>query len=336
MENSTTTPVAVTPEQLAALRSVCERLAHIGGGSLPPDLDSLPALINTLSTLVETCAKRVNRRQHAHEELREARHELENVERLKARFIRSISHEMRTPVASIAGFARALLQMEQKAGKPGAEPPSARRQQFLSIISQEAQRLGKLIEDVLDLSDIESGRRRQEASEFTAKALFEEALLSLRSVRPFPPVALRLKPEGEGPPLYADRAAMVEALRQLLANADRFSGGQEIVLGAELVSIRPDRTAPAADSGLHDRVSSATQIYIRDSGVGIPKEELPHIFDKFYRGEGASPSLPGAGLGLAIVRTLVHQNNGRVWADSEPGRGSTFYLLLPSRPPGGA
>lgn len=344
----------ISQAQLAALRAVCEKLAYVSGGSLPPDLESATSVVSTLSTLAGICGKRVSRGRQANDELREVKQELENVERLKARFVSNVSHEMRTPLACIDGFARALLQMEQRDEKPpgnGAQPaPSGltkgsnaglngqstaeMRRQFLMIISQEAQRLGKLIEDVLDLSDVEAARRRQAPTLFTARELFDETLGTLRAVQFKPDVVVRVKPEGDSPAVFADRPACVEILRQLLVNADRFSGSQEIVLGAELVSIRPAHAAGASESGMRERVSSATQLYVRDKGVGIPREELPYVFDKFYRGERAASAFPGTGLGLAMVRALVNQNDGRVWADSAPGRGSTFYVLLPSHAPG--
>ncbi|MCY3021526.1 MAG: HAMP domain-containing sensor histidine kinase [Planctomycetota bacterium] len=339
MEQSTREIPAVTLDQLAALRSVCERLAHVCGTTAPPDLDSLPGIIAALSSLSATCGKQLARWRQDEEALRDARHELDHVERLKARFIRHVSHELRTPLASIDGFAKALLQMEQQpdAGTPkpdGVSSPADTRRQFLSIISQEAQRLGKLIEDVLDLSDIESDRRHREPGLFSASALFRDTLAWLKTGPHGPRVIVRLNPDGEGPSIYADREAMVEVLRQLLSNADKFSGGQDIVLGAELVSIGPDRRTQASESGLQHRVSSATQLYVKDTGIGIPKAELSRVFDKFYRGEGVAAAFPGTGLGLAVVRTLVNQNNGQVWADSGPSRGSTFYVLLPNRPPG--
>jgi len=330
--------VGITPAQVEQLRSLCARLAHCGGGSLPPHLETLPDLLGTLGVLTELCAKRIARLRSAQEASRDFPHELEDVERLKARFIRNVSHELRTPLACIDGFARALLQMEDLAAKgegaPEVTPSPETRRQFLSIISQEAQRLGKLIEDVLDLSDIEADRRPHEATLFDAKSLVDEAVAAVGAGSPPLKVALRLKPDGVGPPVYADRAAMVEVLRQLLLNAHRFSAGQEIVVGAEVVSIKPDQAAPAAESGLRDRVSSATLMFVRDNGVGIPKDELPFVFEKFYRGRQAA-SLPGAGLGLAIMRSLVNRSNGRVWVNSTAGRGSTFYVLLPNHPPGG-
>jgi two-component system phosphate regulon sensor histidine kinase PhoR len=274
-----------------------------------------------------------------HEALRETRRELENAERLRSRLFRNVSHELRTPLASIDGFARALLQMEQggagrPANPPGAVPPEETRRQFLGIISQEAQRLSKMIEGVLDLSDLEASRQRSQPALAGVRALFEETLATYNMAPTRPKVTVRLPADYANLTIYADREAVVEVLRQLLDNADKFSAGQEIVLGAELVMIGPDRSTQATDSGAHHRVSTATQLYVKDSGPGIPKQDLPYVFDRFYRGESVATVFPGAGLGLAIVRALVNQNNGRVWVDSEPGCGAMFRVLLPSLPPG--
>jgi signal transduction histidine kinase len=319
--------VKFNAEQLAELHRICERLAYIGGGSIPPQLGTPAELINTLRMLTEICGRRATRNRQQ-EELRDA----EDVERLKARFIRNVSHELRTPLACIDGFARALSQMEN--GHQPENNTPATRQQFLSIISQEAQRLGKMIEDVLDLSEIESVRRRPEQSIFSSKSLFDDALNSLGKPCSFAGVTMRLKPEGTGPSIYADRPTMIEVMRQLLNNACKFSAGQEVVLGAEVVSIGPDRFTQASESGLQERVTSATQLYVKDKGIGIAPEDLGRIFDKFYRSDKVSGNFPGAGLGLSIVRALVSQNGGQVWADSEVGRGSTFYVLVPNSPPG--
>jgi len=331
----------ITAEQMAELRQVCERLAYISGGSLPPDLDSLPSLITAMTFLTEICSKRLTRAR-GQDPVSEAPHEIENLERLKARFIRNVSHELRTPLACIDGFARALQQMEKadhRDAKPAAQPnhdvlSNDTRQQFLHIISQEAQRLGKLIDDVLDLSEVESNRRRRVPVVFSAGELFEEVERSLRSASSQVPISFRLKPEKTGPMIYADREMMIEALRELAVNALKFSSGQPVVLGAEQVSIGPDRFTQASESGLQQRVTTATQLYVKDRGVGIPSSDLQHIFEKFYRAETSAASFPGTGLGLAIVRALVAQNYGQVWADSESGQGATFYILLPDRPPG--
>jgi len=146
--------------------------------------------------------------------------------------------------------------------------------------------------------------------------------------------SVRLSPEPDGPMIYADYDATVEIFRQLVMNAHKFSGGQEVVLGADQVSISPAHESSAGISGVMTKISTATRMYVRDRGIGIPKEELDRIFQKFYRIERPGFSVPGTGLGLSIVRALINQNNGQVWAESEVGRGSTFYVMLPNNAPG--
>ena len=323
--------VRVRAQQLDALRQVCERLALNAGAAVPGDLESLDEIVAALATLTENCdsAKTV-RKPSAVAEAQEVRAELENLERLKTRFVRNVSHELRTPLASIDGFARALLRMETpEASHSAAVITPETRRQFLTIISQEAQRLGKFIEDVLDLSEIESNRAKQEATHFSARELFADALQALSSEPKTIQVIQRLTPEPDGPLIFADHDALIEVLRQLLSNAHKFSAGQEVVLGAEQVLIGPSGNLAGQNQSPH--ATTATRLYVRDKGVGIPDEELDKIFQKFYRVERPGFSVPGTGLGLSIVRALVNQNNGQVWAESEVGRGSIFYVLLPDK-----
>lgn len=327
----------LAPDAAELLQQSCARLAALSGKPAPENsadalelLDALDALTRDLAGNGLTAQQDVR--------ARELQTELENVERLKNRFIRNVSHELRTPLASIDGFARALLRMETPDANNGHCPaaelisPDTRRQ-FLAIISQEAQRLGKFIEDVLDLSEIESNQLAREPSLFVARELFDEALKAVLVDCRALNVVIRLAPEPDGPPLYADRDAIVEVLRQLLSNAQKFSAGQEVVLGAERVSITPATTAISA-SGQMPRITSATRLYVRDRGVGIPTDELDRIFQKFYRIERPGFYIPGSGLGLSIARALINQNNGQIWAESESGRGATFYVLLPDSAPG--
>lgn len=339
MDTETSENSVVTQDQLTALRSVCERLAYFAGGSLPPILNSVDDITVALKVLTESCGKKIHRGRQDQEELREIRHELENVERLKARFIKNVSHELRTPLACIDGFARALLKMEEAHahGEPPAKdpPPEEVRQQFLTIISQEAQRLSGMVEDVLNLSEIESDRRHRAPAVFTAAELIADTVNSYHAPGKAPPkITVRLKEGKDSPTIYADRNAMVEVLRELLNNAYKFSNGGEISLGAERVSIGPDRGSQATDSGLQQRVSTATQIYVKDKGIGIEPAEVPHIFEKFFRSEQVANKYPGTGLGLTIARALVTQDNGQIWCTSQPGAGTTFHVLLPDRAPG--
>jgi signal transduction histidine kinase len=323
----------LTPEHLDALRRICKRLSAIGGGPVPEKLDSMDDVIGGLSSLVEVCARRLKNIKQDENELRQIRDEIEDIEHLKARFIRNVSHELRTPLASIDGFARALLKMETVGpteSSPEMVSPETRRQ-FLSIVSQEAQRLGKLIEDVLDLSEIETRGARREPTLFTARELFADVVHSFSTSQNPPDVLERLAPEPDGPTIYADREAMLEIMRQLLSNAQKFSAGNKVTMGAELVTMTAKASAPAAESGPRSSLNSMARLYVKDKGIGIPKEELDNIFEKFYKVEHPGANFPGTGLGLSIVRALVNQNKGQVWATSELGRGSTFYVMIPTQ-----
>jgi len=337
--SSTDLVVHMNVSQLEALRQSCKRLAEVCGIKEPIEVNSADEIISCLSSLIENYATHKNaERQSTLDDSHEVSAELENIERLKKRFIRNVSHELRTPLASIDGFARVLLRMESpelhSLNAPMGEiiPPDTRRR-FLSIISNEAQRLGKLIEDVLNLSEIEGHSAPQQAPAlFTARELFHDAI---RAVSPDLKinVKLQLSPELNGPSIYADRDATLEVCRQLLCNAQKFSGGQSIIMGAEPATISTDKAPRAGGRPLPSEVKSATRIFVKDRGIVIPKDEINNLFQKFYRVERPGFSVPGTGVGLAICRALVLQNNGQIWAESLEGAGSTFYVLLPDSPP---
>jgi signal transduction histidine kinase len=325
-------------EQADALRLICERMSLASGIGVPAELNNLSEIIPALNAQAAGCVERLNAAP-APQESSQIQRELQNLEHLKVRFMRNVSHELRTPLASIDGFARALLRMESEEAQSAGESnnmtvtPETRRQ-FLAIISQEAQRLGKLIEDVLDFAEIESHRNHRDPALFCVREVVAEALDSLAGGAQPLTVSLRLPSEPSGPMIYADRGAIVEVLRQLLLNAQKFSAGQEIVVGAEQVSISPNSAIPAGKSGQMPAASTMTRLYVRDRGIGIPKQELTRIFHKFHRIERSGFDVPGTGLGLSIVRELVQQNNGQAWAESEESRGSTFYVMLPNKMPG--
>jgi len=311
---------------------MCERLAFLTGTSLPPRLETLDDIFRSMSVSIEVCGKRLARGRQNRNELKETREELERVDAIKNQFIRRVSHELRTPLASIDGFAKTLLRVEQgeEESPEGNSTPitSEMRREFLSIISKEVNRLEEMIESVINLSAIESTNERP-CSQFTVRELCGSAISSMEMGKYRSVVSLRLQPAPDGPVLRADRQGMVEVLRQLLNNAQKYSAGQEVVLGAEHVSIGPPCGSQGAYGAL---VTPAVRLFVRDSGIGIPQSELPRIFEKLYRIERTAAAFPGVGLGLSIVRALVNQSNGHVWAESEVGRGSTFFVLLPNQP----
>ena len=311
---------------LSALHRICQQLAHVSGASLPPRWpDSSAETLELLGFFVEMCSKQLARQRQRNESFRQVEEDFHKVEALKGEFIKNVSHELRTPLASIEGFGMALLRGLERTAPGGAEEMSLEtRQRFLKIICQEARRLGELIEDVLELTEIEARPRNGNPTLFVARDVFQEAVVNFRlrwGEGQSAPVRMELEPLPGGPPVFGNRDAIREILRHLLDNAHKFSGGQEIVLGA-------NRAAPVAGAP-----PARTRLWVRDRGLGIPRDQQGQLFTRFHRVETAAHTLPGTGLGLSIVQTLARQNGGSVQVDSNVGEGATFSLFLPEAAP---
>jgi two-component system phosphate regulon sensor histidine kinase PhoR len=228
--------------------------------------------------------------------------ELRRLEAVRRDFVANVSHELKTPLTAIRGFAETLLSVDV---------PLEDARKYLGVILRHAERLGNLIDDLLDLSRIESRKLPMKPIEVevgrVAAAVIGGMELELRAKS----LTVKLV-EGGTPPAWADRRAVEQILTNLLDNAAKYSspGGHiEVQIEAEYDHVR---------------------IEVRDDGIGIPKEDLPRIFERFYRVEKArSRDLGGTGLGLAIVKHLVQAMGGEIYVESELGRGSCFSILLP-------
>ncbi len=243
------------------------------------------------------------------QELDVANAELREVDRLKTEFVASVSHELRTPLTSIRGYAELLLDE--------AEGADSQTTKMLDIIDRNARRLLNLVEDLLLLSKIDSRTLTHEAVEVDLADLSEGALLVLKPSAETANVSLKLEMDGELPVL-GDRGQLERVLLNLLSNAVKFSneGGRVIVRGTV------------------EGEASDQQVVIRviDSGLGVSAEELPKLFNRFFRSASdAAHKIPGTGLGLAVVREIVENHGGSVTMDSVLGQGSTVTVRLPVR-----
>ena len=223
---------------------------------------------------------------------------------LRAQFVSSVSHELKTPLTAIRMFAE-TLQMGRC-----ADPET--QSEYLGTIVDECERLSRLVDGVLLFSKLEQGKKTyrfrpiQPADAVYAAARALEHPLSQQGFH------LRMKVEDGLPQIRADRDALEQAILNLLSNAIKFSGdAREIELGLS-------------------RENGEVVVRVRDYGIGIAAEEQTRIFDKFYRAPTRENQLiPGTGLGLALVSQIVKAHGGRVAVDSAPGKGSTFSLRLP-------
>jgi signal transduction histidine kinase len=227
--------------------------------------------------------------------------DLRRMERVRSDFVANASHELKTPLTSIRGYAEALAD----------EPPEDMRRQFLGSILSNTLRLQRLVDDLLDLSRLESGGWTANIETVLVGEVVEEAW---EMVAPLAGHALEFDVRGEAAVL-GDRQGLVQVFRNLLANAVRHTpeGGHIEV---------------AVESSDH---RSGVLVSVRDDGEGIPAQALPRIFERFYRADSSrARHVGGTGLGLAIVKHLVSAMRGEVWAESELGRGTTVWIELPA------
>jgi signal transduction histidine kinase len=228
--------------------------------------------------------------------------------RLKADFVANVSHDLKTPLSLIRMFAETL-----EMGRVGDD---AKRQEYYHVMTREAERLSRLIDNVLDFSRIESGRRRYDLVPTAVEPLVRETLAAFE----YPlgqqgfQVEVTVAPDLPEVPMDAD--AVGQALANLVDNAVKYSGARRV--------LRVD--AHLAGGGL--------ALVVADEGIGIPREEQARIFEKFYRaGRSETQGRRGSGVGLALVRHVAEAHGGRVTVESRPGEGSRFTLWLPLAAP---
>jgi signal transduction histidine kinase len=230
------------------------------------------------------------------------------VDRMKSEFVSTVSHELRTPMTSIKGFAELMLM-----GAAGSlsEPQS----RYLEVIRDNADRMSDLVNDLLDISRIESGRTALDLQEIDLLKLVEDVTtghlgdLIQRENKPMEVVADLAH---SLPLVNGDHDRITQILINLLDNAFHYTptGGQ-IIVGTHLAG-------------------EEVEISVSDSGIGISQENQEKIFDRFYRSdEAVVQQIPGTGLGLAIVQSLVEMHGGEISVSSKPGQGSTFTVHLP-------
>jgi hypothetical protein len=229
--------------------------------------------------------------------------ERKEVERVKDEIISAVSHEMRTPLTAIMGYAEFMLENE---GDP------SQQKAYLRTIYQQTEKLNKLIDMFLSLQRLSARQTPFNFQSLILRQLLEEVGALFGAASPIHRFTLDVHPEL--PPVWGDVDQLRQVLTHLVSNAVKYSpAGGEIVLGARIES-------------------DGVTFWVKDRGVGIPPAALEKIFDRFYRLDNTDRRLfGGTGLGLALVREIVDAHGGRVWAESTLGKGSTFYVFLPAR-----
>jgi len=257
----------------------------------------------------------ITERRRAEEQLRQVREqytrelearnrEIERANRLKSEFLASMSHELRTPLHTIIGFSELL-------GEEIQGELNAKQKRFVQHIHTDSLHLLDLINDILDLSKVESGRIDLRPEAFDARPLIEEAVSSIRPLAESSGLAIRVR-IASMPAIEADRVRVKQILMNLLSNAVKFTpAGGRIDVEADM------------EDGM-------ARISVADTGIGIPADEHEAIFNVFHQAGATTKGVrEGTGLGLAITKRLVEEHGGTIKVSSEVGKGSRFTFTIP-------
>jgi len=231
---------------------------------------------------------------------------LKQLEKIRQDFVANVSHELRTPLTTIKGYAETLLEGALKEDQAF---------QFVQVIKRHTDRLTKIVEDLLMLSRIETREFQLKWEDVSVRDFIDDIIDFVRDPAERKKISLSRNEVPSSLRVKGDRSYLEQILMNLLDNAIKYTpeAGRVIVSAVE-------------------KDSKDIQFSVQDNGIGIPKEDLSRIFERFYRvDKGRSKELGGTGLGLSIVKHLVQAHGGKVWVESQMGKGSTFCFTLPKQ-----
>ena len=235
---------------------------------------------------------------------------LKELDKMKSAFVSNVSHELRTPLTAIKASADNML--DRLIGDLNGKQVG-----YLTRIKSNSDRLARLINDLLDLSTIEAGKIDLRPTKLSLVTLVKEAAESLRPVATEKLINLTVMSADPGVIAWADRDKVIQVLMNLIGNALKFTPTR----GKVTIAVAKDSAA-------------WMQISVTDTGPGIPAEEVNKVFGRFYQiGQAGTQKTQGTGLGLAISKALVEMHGGKIWVESEAGKGSTFFFTLPAEQP---
>jgi signal transduction histidine kinase len=249
--------------------------------------------------------------------------DLKEANEAKSEFVSIVSHELKTPMTSIKGYADLLF-------KGAAGEISEMQREFLRVIRSNVGRMNALVSDLLDISRIESGRLRLHNRSIPIKAVVDEVVQTMREGIRAKELTLTVKVPEDLPPVWADKDRLIQVLNNLVSNAYRYT------LPGGTISVKATVWPDGPPSGKVKPISPDEQplrylcLSVSDTGVGISPKEQARIFEKFFRGDDPLVrETRGTGLGLSIAKSIVELHEGQMWFQSEPGQGSTFSFTVP-------
>jgi signal transduction histidine kinase len=291
-----------------AIVGVLQVLNKRAGVFTPADEEMLDALSAQAAIALENA--------RLYEDLRQAYAELKQLEAVKGNFLANISHELRTPLAPIIGYVEMLL-----SGRPG--PLTDRQRSHLSVVEQAVQRLQGLIEDLLVFVQMDQGNLSIQPRPFALGPLLEERARLITPRATEKGLMVEVAVPADLPDVLVDPQQIARAVMLMLDNAIKFTpqGGQ-VTLTAK-AHVAPDDAPSGWEHGY-------VEVSLSDTGIGIPTDNIPRIFEKFYQVDAsATRSYGGTGLGLALVKQIMDSHGTQVMVESTPDIGSTFRFRLP-------
>ena len=320
--NSLVEPVRRAPDELVAklltqVQKVVEVLVFTSYRSLL-----------TQQMHIESVTSSYHELEEKNRTLKEQNGRLQELDKLKSNFLATVSHELRTPLTSVIGYSEMLL--EGMAGTMNDE-----QREYVKTIMEKGESLLSLISQILDLSRIESGNLRLNATDFSLKEILKAATTSIVPQATKKQITIETSVADDLPYLKGDRDKIGQIVVNLLGNSVKFTqtGGKITLKCSRWTGPRrtPVKTSDDGAAALFDlKEESFVRIDVTDTGVGIPQEKLDKVFERFFQVDNSSTrEFGGTGLGLSIVKSFVEAHKGEIFVESEVGKGSTFSVLLP-------
>lgn len=259
-----------------------------------------------------------------YQEITETNKKLAKLERLKSEFISIVSHELKTPLTSIKNSLDIV-----SSGKTGEVSESMEK--FLDMAKRNVKKLSRIINDLLDMSKIEAGKMDYTYSKTSILPVVEDVKLNLTEMAKQKDLVINIQSVENIKDVFADVDRIEQVLTNLVSNAIKFTqDNSSIDISVSLINAKDISVEPCFESLIKPLKGEYVQVCVSDKGIGIDKDNLIHVFDKFEQIENSlSREVGGSGLGLSIAKQLISAHNGAIWCDSIVNKGSSFYFVLP-------